>query len=276
MPRSSPGRSGSLVDVVVYPVKGLTGQHLDQVHVTNRGIPFDRMLAMAPRTSRAVEREAPTHETFSELYSLDTEERMAGIETHLEPDTSRLTVKVEGHLVLECTLDGAEGVGAAMRVLANVLDLDEEDRPQLLRAAPQFNFGWPGIEDPSHMWACHLVNLASVRDLESRTGVEVDPRRFRANLYVDLHDPWVERTWVGERFLVGDVELECVQGSTRCATTEVNPRTAKRDLPVPRLLMQHYGHTELGLYATIVTPGILEPGLDVHGPVGLRAGLGDG
>lgn len=281
MPRSSPA-TGELIDIVVYPVKGLSGGALDRVQVTTRGIPFDRLLALAPSQEEAPDSSgqavltavsAPTLETFSDLYSLDTHERLAGISTSVDPVSQRLTISVQGHVVAECSLKSTDGLAKGIAVLANVLDLDSPDQLRLVAAKPDFNFGWPGIEQTSHMWACHVVNLASVRDLESRIDHKVDPRRFRANLYVDLHEPWVERDWLDQRFSIGDVSFECVQASTRCATTEVNPATALRDLPLPRLLMQHYGHTELGFYATIANDGELTIGQDVVGP---RSSQGSG
>mgnify|MGYP004064360477 CR=1 FL=1 len=46
----------------------------------------------------------------------------------------------------------------------------------------------------------------------------------------------------------------------------------ERDLPIPRLLKQHYGHTDLGIYANILSGGDLAPGLPVAVPAGIGAG----
>jgi hypothetical protein len=50
---------------------------------------------------------------------------------------------------------------------------------------------------------------------------------------------------------------------TRCSATEVNLSTTERDIPVPRLIKHHYGHTEMGFYATVETSGTLAPGMSV-------------
>ncbi|MFX5611114.1 hypothetical protein ABTD85_22045, partial [Acinetobacter baumannii] len=42
-----------------------------------------------------------------------------------------------------------------------------------------------------------LINLATIRSLEQQWGAEIDPLRFRANLYVDTGKPWEEFEWVG-------------------------------------------------------------------------------
>ncbi|CAN5304792.1 MOSC domain-containing protein [soil metagenome] len=253
----------SLVDLFIYPIKGLSGQRIRRVHVTERGFPFDRLIALARRNGnyRTIIDAPLTIESFFELHALDTDARLAGVATEFDPTTQHFVIKVQDHVILECHLDTAAGIEAVNSVFGNVLDVEPADRPALVRAAPHYNYGWPGLENIDNMWACHLVNLASVRDLESRIAREVDPRRFRANLYVDLDEAWVERDWPGRRFSIGDVEFECFQSSTRCAATEVNPDTAIRDIPIPRLLKQHYGHTEMGIYANVLSAGVLEPGM---------------
>ncbi|WP_163908163.1 MOSC domain-containing protein [Mycolicibacterium tokaiense] len=256
----------SLIDLFIYPIKGLTGQRVQRIQVTERGFPFDRLIALARRNGSygSVVDSPLTLESFFELYALDTHARLAGVVTEFDPVTEHFVVKVQGHSILECHLDSDSGVEDAIAVFANVLDVEPADRPVLVRAAPQYNYGWPGLEDTRNMWACHLVNLASVRDLEAQSGRRVDPRRFRANMYVELHEPWVERNWVGRRFTIGEVEFECIQSSTRCAATEVNPDNAIRDIPIPRLLKQHYGHTEMGIYANVVTAGSLTSGMELR------------
>ena len=41
----------------------------------------------------------------------------------------------------------------------------------------------------------------------------------------------------------------------RCAATEVDPDTGIRDLPIPRTLMQTYGHADCGVYAEVIEGG---------------------
>lgn len=260
--------TGVVTDLFVYPIKGLSGQCLDSVVVTpEQGFPFDRVMALAPRdSSHAHDPDQPlTVEAFHRLYAQIRYARLAGIDTDFDPITGRLLVQVRGNPVLDCRLGTREGREAASLLLANVLDLDTADRPVLVSAGASQNFGWPGLADPKKMWACHLVNLASVRDLQDRVAQHIDPRRFRANIHVDLGEPWIERSWVGKPFSIGDVEFEGVLATVRCATTEVNVETALRDIPIPRLLMQHYGHTEMGIYATVRSGGELRPGMPVMG-----------
>jgi len=53
----------------------------------------------------------------------------------------------------------------------------------------------------------HIVNLASVRELERALGRPVDPLRFRANLYLEGIAPWTELRWLGKAICVGAARL---------------------------------------------------------------------
>jgi uncharacterized protein YcbX len=46
----------------------------------------------------------------------------------------------------------------------------------------------------------------------------------------------------------------------RCAATEVNPQTARRDVNVPRLLMSTYDHPDMGVYAEVLDAGPISSG----------------
>ena len=48
-----------------------------------------------------------------------------------------------------------------------------------------------------------LINLATVRSLEEQWGYEIDPLRFRANIYIDGAEPWEEFDWVGADIRLG-------------------------------------------------------------------------
>jgi hypothetical protein len=111
----------------------------------------------------------------------------------------------------------------------------------------------------------HIVNLASVRDLERTLGRPVDPLRFRANVYVEAVEPWVEAGWVGKALSIGGARLEVLDRTTRCAATNVDPRTGERDLAIPATLMRAYGHEEFGVYAKVTRGAVIGTG----DPVGI-------
>ena len=116
------------------------------------------------------------------------------------------------------------------------------------------------VRSEAMMNAVSIINLASVRALEKEFDTMIDPQRFRANIYVDLGEPFVEQDLLGRGLRIGRCEFRVELATKRCAATEVNPATARRDLPVPRLLVQTYGDDRMGVYATTTRGGTLCPG----------------
>lgn len=108
-----------------------------------------------------------------------------------------------------------------------------------------------------------IINLASVRDLADKCGREIDPGRFRGNLLIDDCPAWSEFDWVGQEIRIGDAVLRVDARIGRCAATSVDLRTGTRDMDLPESLFKHYGHTQCGIYAEVVSGGRVEPGATV-------------
>ncbi|MCK5273984.1 MAG: MOSC domain-containing protein, partial [Alphaproteobacteria bacterium] len=111
-----------------------------------------------------------------------------------------------------------------------------------------------------------ILNLASVKDIERVARNPVDPRRFRANLHLVGLPAWAEMSWVGKEIAIGDVRLEVVEITGRCAATEVSPDSGERDLHILKILRQGFGHTNCGIYARVVAGGRIEKGDTVTAP----------
>ena len=252
--------TGVVTDLSVYPVKGLSAQPLPEVALEpGRGVPGDRAFALARPDGRYVPGRSQVLPK-DQYFVLLRHARLAGLRTRLDPGSRHITVSVRGHEVLSCDLGAPDGVAAFEDLYARVLDLPGEQRP-LLAHDPARPFTDVSVVSEELMHAVSVVNLASVRDLERRTGHEIDPRRFRANVHVDGMPPFSELGLVGgAEVRLGDVRATAVLNTRRCAATEVNPTNARRDLPVPRLLMEHYGHAEFGVYVSLTGGGLLRPG----------------
>jgi uncharacterized protein YcbX len=106
-----------------------------------------------------------------------------------------------------------------------------------------------------------IINLASVRDLSAKMGVELDPLRFRGNVYVEGWPPWAENDWSGRELMVGWARATVFKPIVRCAATEVDPATGIKDLEVVKALFDNYGHMHCGVYIQVGAGG--------------RVGLGD-
>jgi hypothetical protein len=84
--------------------------------------------------------------------------------------------------------------------------------------------------------------------------------RFRANVWVEGWDPWVENDWTGRQMALGEARLSVVKPITRCVATHVDPATGTRDVDVVSALHDVYGHRWCGLYLSVQTGGDLRNG----------------
>ncbi|NQX14119.1 MOSC domain-containing protein [Microbacteriaceae bacterium VKM Ac-2855] len=230
-----------------YPIKGLSAEELDVVELAaGTGFPGDREWGLARATGRYAGR--PEVLSYREFHVLKRDPRLIGLQTQVIDDILR--VEVRGHEVLVADLATAEGRTGAGAFFARALDLPAGEEPVLARQA---GIRWTDAapDGGAFMNAVSLINLASVRELEHAAGVVIDPLRFRANIYVDGLPAWAEFDAVGSSWRIGGARVELLSRTERCSATELNRADARRDIAIPRLLKQYFGHAEMGVYAAV-------------------------
>ncbi len=129
-----------------------------------------------------------------------------------------------------------------------------------LRGAPKLVFAEGHSFSDVAARCVHVVNLASLRELERAVGIPLDPLRFRPNIVVDGLAPWQEFDLVGRRIMLGEVGLEVMERTVRCAATDVDPQTGQRDTAIPAELQRAWGHGDFGVYARVIEGGTARAG----------------
>lgn len=250
-------------DLYVYPVKGMSPQRLSHVELTRgAGFPHDRKFALA-RPEGLYRPGKRTAVPKQEFYVLATDGRIAAISTEVDVDTGIFIARVAGRVALEANISAVEGRSAVVRFFARVLDLPDAVLPLYAHEDGRRFTDVSVVEEGGMNWIS-MVNLASVRDLEARTGTEVDPLRFRANVYVDGLAPWSELGLVGEEFEIDGARVRGRLETRRCAATEVDPATGERNLPVVRMIADTFGHQLMGVYVEVLTDGVVKAGGRVY------------
>lgn len=242
-----------------YPIKGLSAEPLAELTLArNAGLAFDREFALALGTT-AFDPQHPEPLDKGFFLMLRSNEVMATLTTRFEPETGRLTVKRDGQTVLTEDVTTEAGREAVEHYFEALVGPAARGRPRLVRAAGH-KFTDGSVISPAFMRAVSLINLASIRALEERTGTPIHPLRFRANIYVDGLAPWEELGWVGREVSVGGLRLRGLARTPRCAAIDVNPETAERDTHLPKALKRHFGHVDLGIYLEVLADGTLAVG----------------
>lgn len=107
-----------------------------------------------------------------------------------------------------------------------------------------------------------VYSRASLRALGQELGAELDPRRFRGNLWLDGEDvePFSEEAWIGRRLRLGAAEIEIVEPIDRCMATAACPETGARDVFPARALKKRGDPPCFGLVARVVQSGLVRIG----------------
>lgn len=231
-----------------YPVKGLSPEYLEEVELgPGEGLPHDRRFAFA-QGDGAFDPAAPKWLPKRNFACLAVNARVAGIHAAYDPQANVLALRAEGQAPLLADLSTEAGRATAAGWVSAYMG---EEARGALRLAEVPGHAFTDIPDK----AVSIIGLASIAELGRRTDAELDPLRFRANVLFSGALPFAELDWVGREVLLGGVRLRVFKRTQRCAATEVNPATAERDARPPRWLMQHYGHADMGIYATVLEGG---------------------
>ncbi|MDB5446938.1 MAG: hypothetical protein JWQ97_2255 [Phenylobacterium sp.] len=256
---SSPN-AGSLAALCRHPVKGFTPEAMAGVDLApGEGFPFDRVWAVENGPS-GFDPAAPAFVPKQKFAVLASLPRVAAAITRYDAADGVLYASAEGLAPFAGRLDADEGRARFAAWLAGLLGERARGPLKVVEAPDVHRF----TDHPQGQVS--LVNLASVRDLSQSIGVEVDPLRFRANLYVEGWPAWVENDWTGEILELGAVKAKVFKPIVRCAATHVNPASAERDVEVTRALFDNYGHMHCGVYLNVTAPGRLAVGDVCQGP----------
>jgi len=242
-----------VANIYRYPVKGLSAEPLSHVTVeAGETIPFDRAYAIENGPS-GFDLAAPKHFPKIAFLMLMRNEQLAELRTAFDDKTRTLTVRKNGAVVAEGCLETPSG-RYAIEAFFDDFAGDDLRGPAKVLSADRFSFS----DMPRKVLS--LINLETVRAIGREIGTEVHPLRFRGNIYVDGLPAWEEFAWVGRRLTAGGVTFEVVKRIERCAATNVDPDTGRRDLTIPRSLLEAYGHADCGVYLEVVSGGELSLG----------------
>jgi uncharacterized protein len=243
----------SVTSLYRYPVKGLSPEPLERVLLSaGETVPFDRAYAIENGPGRFDPAE-PRYLPKINFLMLMRDERLATLQTRLDETSELLTIFRAGKQVVCGDLRTRLG----RRIIEQFLAAYMRDA---LRGPPRI------VSAPGHSFSdvaakcLHLVNLASVRELERAADRPVNPLRFRANVYIDNAPAWVELSWIGKELTIGGARLLAFHRTQRCAATTVDPVTGARDMAIPAVLLRTWGHSDFGIYAKVTAGGQISRG----------------
>jgi uncharacterized protein YcbX len=255
---------GKIESLWRYPVKSMRGESLADAFVGFSGIYGDRLYALhntgAPAgfpylTGREQEhmllcRPVFRHpEKMRRPPNLSAAEALAPGVTPLYPDPNDTAVDI--HLP-----DGGK------------LSLEDPALLQRLREGLAERHTLRLLRSDRALTDCRPVSLFNVwtaAQIGHEIGTAVDPRRFRANIYLDLdsRQPFAENEWVGRVLRIGPkATLAVLELDPRCKMITLDPDTAEQNPEVMRSVSRDHGGAA-GLYAAVLVEGTIAGGDEV-------------
>ncbi len=249
---------GTIRHLFHYPIKGLRAQPLDVVDLkASHGFPLDRAFGFA-RPNSGFDPEHPKPLPKTKFVVLARDATLAQLDTRYD-QTARILSITYGGSTSEFDIGNEPGQTAASKYLADHLGFSTSEVPTLYSADPH-KFTDVSVVSSAMMNAVSLINLESIAHFEAKIGAPVSPARFRGNIYFDGIPPMAELDWVDRKITIGNVTFKVVMRTKRCPATQVNLDTGVRDLNVPKLLRDSFGHADMGVYAEVIGNGHIKQG----------------
>lgn len=227
-----------------YPVKGLSVEDLQEIHLNpDEPVPGDRRFALS---MAGMDNSQTAWKSKASFLTLVCHEKLAALETQFNEETNTLSILRMGKEVSSGCLGDPSGRATVEDFLFTYLARSVPAKPHIVAADEGI-----ALTDTQTPFIS-IVNLASVRDLERVVGAEINPLRFRANVYFDCGQPWCELDWIGHDIAIGIARLNIAERTGRCAATGVDPESGIRDHNIVAILQSEFDHTDMGVYATVM------------------------
>ncbi|MCC6850241.1 MAG: MOSC domain-containing protein [Deltaproteobacteria bacterium] len=279
---------GRVEDIRRYPVKSMAGEQLASTTLGARGLPGDRAwavrdevhggirgakkidalmrLAAAYPEPPSAEGSSPAVVTFPDGTTCRTG----------DPDVNERLSRALDHRVSLWPLLPADALDHYRRGAPTHADFEQEMRavfgrapdeplPDLTVFPPElFEFESP-LGTYFDAFPLLLVTTGSLRTMTSRhPASRFDVRRFRPNFLIATDGPaarddFPEAAWAGRRVGIGDAVIRIGVSCPRCVMTTHGFADLPKDPGVMRALVKETGG-QLGVYATIETPGAVRRG----------------
>jgi uncharacterized protein len=116
--------------------------------------------------------------------------------------------------------------------------------------------------------AVSVISLATIAGIGREAGMELDRRRFRANIVLETGnaEPFLEDGWVGGTLVFGDTEprpaVSVTARDVRCMMINLDPDTGTQDARAMKTVVR-LNDNNAGVYGTVVQTGTILVGQSV-------------
>ena len=239
-----------------YPVKGMSGEQIDETALLpGQPIAGDRRYAISIGGDKVAKSPAGTWFKKAHFLQLMSHEALAALSCVVQGD--HMQISKDGIQHLQADLADAKDVAAVEGFFSSYMNAH---MPGRLRGMPKVvRLDSQAFTDTNAPWIT-LGGSASVEAYAAATGTAPDARRFRLNMMIKTDIPFHEASLIGQDIMVGTAHLRIVAPVGRCAAIDVDPATANRGQDTLSIMHNVFGHTDLGVFAEILSAGTARTG----------------
>jgi uncharacterized protein len=236
-----------------HPIKSHGREALDQVTlVAGQTMPWDRVWAVTHEITK-LDRAVPEWLPCQNFMIGTRTPALAGLWARL--DESARTVALR-HVELGeqiVTPDDAASVAAFLEWISPLCP-EARARPTGVVSVPG-----RGMTDTTYP-SVSIMNLASHNAVANALAQDIEPERWRGNIWLDGLESWVEFSWMDRKVRIGGAVLAVRDRIARCLHTAANPQTGGRDADTLGALERNWGHRDFGVYAEVIEGGTVQIG----------------
>lgn len=250
---------GTVESLWRYPVKSMRGEEMEEMFVGYAGVYGDRLFAFR----------SPVAPAGFPYFTGRDQRQMIRYRPHFrDPEKAARPINL-----LEAEQNGAAPLSASPEELmidvetpdGKVFAIDDPALMEDLRTGLDGKHQLTLLRSDRALVDCGPVSLFSIQTvaaLAGESGVAVDKRQFRANLFLDLPEiaPFSEDGWVGRSLRIGPkVVVAPIKRDGRCMMITLHPDTAEKSPALLKIVARSHDG-KAGLYSAVLVEGLVRKG----------------
>lgn len=252
---------GTVESLCRYPVKGMRGEELPEAFMSFSGFYGDRCYAVKDSAAR---KGFPYLNGNVQPEILRCQPQFRHFEKSLKPpnlqEASSLAPGVNPTVpdTNDFDLDVITSSGKTFSIDdPNLLEMFTKD----LRGEHHLSI----VRSDRALTDCRPISLISqqtINQIETESGISLDKRRFRMNIYFDLNsdEGFGEDALVGCRLRIGNkAEIMVLERDPRCKAISLDPETGEHNPQILKSVAQLH-EANAGVYCAVLVEGILTVG----------------
>jgi len=254
---------GTVESLWRYPVKSMRGEELDEMFAGYSGVYGDRLFAFKSSASP---------KAFPYLTGREQRQMLRYRPRFRQPDKAARPINLteaESMSANPVSADLAELMVDVKTPTGETVAIDDPKLVDMLREGIEEQHHLSLLRSERAMTDCRpisIFSLQSARRLAEETGMSVDKRRFRANVYVDLAsaEGFAENEFVGRSLRIGPkVVVTILERDPRCMMITIDPDTGEKTPAILKKVAQSHDGMA-GVYGAVMVEGMLHKGDSVE------------